>query len=426
MTDYAVRVEELGKLYVIDRRQEKYSTLRDTIVSNLETPFRRMRGRLHGISATGIREEVWALKGVNFEVKHGEVIGIIGRNGAGKSTLLKILSRITEPTAGHVDVYGRVGALLEVGTGFHSELTGRENIFLNGAILGMSREEIRRKFDEIVDFAGVEKFIDTPVKHYSSGMGLRLGFAVAAHLEPDILIVDEVLAVGDAEFQRKCMGKMGEVAGEGRTVIFVSHNMAAVRHLCSRGIYLNSGEVNFSGEIDVVIGKYFNSFSAKSDFVLSDRHDRKGGNDFRFINTKITDLRGDIVEYASSGAPIQFCVDFQRDTGTKTQRYWFSICISDLAGTPLFTVSNYFVDKPYNDLPKQGTLICRLQGLPLVAGTYKGSLWCGTDTQTLDHIVHAFELTVEEGNLYGTGKYPKRDIHGVFVMPDDQWSLHVE
>jgi lipopolysaccharide transport system ATP-binding protein len=217
MSNIALRVENLGKRYRIGGPQEKYQTFRDALTSTVSAPFRKARDLLRGqaYGAAGLREEIWALKDVSFEVKHGEVVGIIGRNGAGKSTLLKILSRITEPTTGFADVYGRVGALLEVGTGFHQELTGRENVYLNGAILGMSRNDIDRKFDEIVDFAGVEKFIDTPVKHYSSGMRLRLGFAVAAHLEPEILVVDEVLAVGDAEFQKKCLGKMSEVAGRG-------------------------------------------------------------------------------------------------------------------------------------------------------------------------------------------------------------------
>ncbi|MFQ3674821.1 MAG: ABC transporter ATP-binding protein, partial [Aggregatilineales bacterium] len=268
MSNIAIRVENLGKLYRIGGKQERYYTLRDTIVDAVSAPFRRVRGLLRGESAADLHEEIWALKDVSFEVKHGDVVGIIGRNGAGKSTLLKILSRITEPTTGYADIYGRVGALLEVGTGFHPELTGRENIYLNGAILGMSRAEINRKFDEIVDFAGVERFIDTPVKHYSSGMGLRLGFAVAAHLEPEILIVDEVLAVGDAEFQKKCLGKMSEVAGEGRTVLFVSHNMAAVRSLCNRGIVLAEGSVIEDCPATLAVDQYLTSVTLQSAWLV--------------------------------------------------------------------------------------------------------------------------------------------------------------
>jgi len=225
MKDIAICVDKLSKRYRIGARQKREATLRKRLGNMLASPFEYLRASLRPPTED---ETLWALRDVSFEVQHGEVLGIIGRNGAGKSTLLKILSRITEPTSGTAALYGRVGSLLEVGTGFHPELTGRENIYMNGAILGMRRAEIDAKFDEIVDFAGVEKFIDTPVKRYSSGMYVRLGFAVAAHLEPEILIVDEVLAVGDAEFQKKCLGKMGEVAKGGRTVLFVSHNMASV------------------------------------------------------------------------------------------------------------------------------------------------------------------------------------------------------
>ena len=252
MSDVAIRVENLSKLYTLGKR-ERYRTLRDTLTDALAAPFRRLR---NGASPETEAETLWALKDVSFEVKHGEVLGVIGRNGAGKSTLLKILSRITEPTGGRAEIHGRVGSLLEVGTGFHPELTGRENIFLNGAILGMKKAEILRKFDEIVAFAEVEKFIDTPVKHYSSGMYVRLAFAVAAHLEPEILIVDEVLAVGDAEFQKKCLGKMGDVAAEGRTVLFVSHNMGAVTSLCTRVVCLANGTVIGNGEPRQVIQEY--------------------------------------------------------------------------------------------------------------------------------------------------------------------------
>ena len=261
MTEIAVRAEHLGKQYRIGAKQEKYTTLRDTLADAFTAPFRRAGKLLRG-QATGaaeLDEIIWALKDVSFEIKHGEVVGIIGRNGAGKSTLLKILSRITEPTEGYADIYGRVGALLEVGTGFHPELTGRENIYLNGAILGMMRGEIDRKFDEIVAFSGVEKFIDTPVKHYSSGMYLRLAFAVAAHLEPEILLVDEVLAVGDATFQKKCIGKMGSVAREGRTVLFVSHNMGAITQLCERALWLDNGQVRLTGSSSEVVAAYLSS-----------------------------------------------------------------------------------------------------------------------------------------------------------------------
>jgi lipopolysaccharide transport system ATP-binding protein len=261
MSDIAIRIEGLGKQYYIGKKLTKNPTLRDNLADAFVAPFRRAGNLLRG-QATGaaeLDETIWALKDVSFEVKRGEIVGIIGRNGAGKSTLLKVLSRITEPTEGYADVYGRVGSLLEVGTGFHQELTGRENIYLNGAILGMTRAEIDRKFDEIVSFAEMERFIDTPVKHYSSGMGLRLGFAVAAHLEPEILLVDEVLAVGDARFQKKCLNKMQDVGHEGRTVLFVSHNMSAITRLCERTILLDEGRVLQDGPSHQVVGAYLSS-----------------------------------------------------------------------------------------------------------------------------------------------------------------------
>ena len=263
MSDIAIHVENLGKQYHIGALQKaggrsSYKSLRDSIASAASAPFRMARNLIgrNGAENNHQDEIFWALKDVSFEVKKGEIVGVIGRNGAGKSTLLKLLSRITEPTAGRVQIHGRVGSLLEVGTGFHPELTGRDNVFLNGAILGMKHAEIARNFDAIVAFAEVEKFIDTPVKHYSSGMYLRLAFAVAAHLETEILIVDEVLAVGDAEFQKKCLGKMQDASRGGRTVLFVSHNMTAVQSLCTRALKLNNGELEVDGQVGLVVERY--------------------------------------------------------------------------------------------------------------------------------------------------------------------------
>jgi lipopolysaccharide transport system ATP-binding protein len=256
MSDTVLRIVGLGKSYQIGEERQRYRTLRETIVQATKRPIERIR---HPGAATHASETLWALKDIDLEVARGEVLGIIGRNGAGKSTLLKILSRITEPTEGRIEIRGRVGSLLEVGTGFHSELTGRENIQLNGAILGMSRAEIRSKFDEIVEFSEIGRFLDTPVKRYSSGMYVRLAFAVAAHLDPEILIVDEVLAVGDAEFQRKCLGKMADIAGGGRTVLFVSHNMGAVNRLCSTGLLLEDGVVRARGPVHEITTMYLRS-----------------------------------------------------------------------------------------------------------------------------------------------------------------------
>lgn len=260
-----IKAENLSKQYVIGGRQEPYSTFRESIVNAARVPLKalRNRGKENG------ENRFWALKDIDFEVMPGEVVGIIGKNGAGKSTLLKVLSRITEPTRGRVELYGRVGSLLEVGTGFHPELTGRENIYLNGAILGMKREEIAKKFDEIVDFAGIEKFLETPVKRYSSGMYVRLAFAVAAHLEPEILVIDEVLAVGDAEFQKKCLGKMDEISRTGKTILFVSHQMGTIAQLCERTLLLENGAVVMNDKTKTVIDYYINKNKLKTSFYKS-------------------------------------------------------------------------------------------------------------------------------------------------------------
>jgi lipopolysaccharide transport system ATP-binding protein len=275
-----VKTENLGKKFIISHeRPERYTALRDVIVNKSKEIINKTRSLFNDdYHPEGEAEEFWALKDINLEIKQGDRLGIIGKNGAGKSTLLKILSRITEPTTGWVGIKGRVASLLEVGTGFHPELTGKENIFLNGAILGMTRSEIKKKFDEIVDFSGVEKFLDTPVKRYSSGMRVRLAFSVAAHLEPEILIIDEVLAVGDASFQKKCLGKMKDVAGEGRTVIFVSHNMVAVQSLCNKGLLLKEGMVDVIGDSTIVVQKYISNFSKQSFFVEFHDMDNAPGN----------------------------------------------------------------------------------------------------------------------------------------------------
>jgi lipopolysaccharide transport system ATP-binding protein len=287
-----IKVENLGKSYIIGHQREKYVALRDVLTNKARQVVSKTKNIFSGgqLIAGNEMEEFWALKDINFEVNQGDRVGIIGRNGAGKSTLLKVLSRITEPTTGRIHLKGRVASLLEVGTGFHPELSGRENIYLNGAILGMSRAEVKKKFDEIVDFAGVEKFLDTPVKRYSSGMYVRLAFAVAAHLEPEILIVDEVLAVGDAEFQKKCLGKMEDVSkNDGRTVLFVSHNMGAIMNLCNNGILLKSGQVDKFGNIKDVVEEYLSS-SIKSDQLSYTK--RLGNKKAEFLDYKLCDSSG--------------------------------------------------------------------------------------------------------------------------------------
>lgn len=298
-----IEVEKIGKRYRLGEGRAPYSTLRESLVGALRSPLKRRRRK-----EPSEKEVVWALKDVSFDVHNGEVVGIIGRNGAGKSTLLKVLSQITEPTTGCARLYGRVGSLLEVGTGFHPELTGKENIYLNGAILGMARSDIEKQFDEIIAFAEVERFINTPVKRYSSGMYLRLAFAVAAHLEPEILVIDEVLAVGDAAFQKKCLGKMGDVAKQGRTVLFVSHNMSAVKQLCSRGILLNSGRIAAQGSINEVLNAYATMVGTNSagEVVFKERDDSPAS----FTRLCLRNSEGTKVSAFSNSEPIIFEIEY--------------------------------------------------------------------------------------------------------------------
>jgi lipopolysaccharide transport system ATP-binding protein len=300
MSDTVIRVENLSKKYLLDHQQEgrsNYKSIKETLPNVVSSLGKKILNPRSNKGFNHSQEEFWALKDVSFEVKQGDRVGIIGRNGAGKSTLLKILSRITEPTNGRIGIKGRIASLLEVGTGFHPELTGRENIFLNGAILGMSQVEMKRKFDEIVDFAEVEKFLDTPVKRYSSGMYVRLAFAVAAHLEPEILIVDEVLAVGDAQFQKKCINKMGEVASEGRTILFVSHNVGAINALCSKAVYLAKGQVKEVGKTADVINNYMSDLFQNSKNDLSQLRMQGFGKITRFIDIQLLTENGQNIHF---------------------------------------------------------------------------------------------------------------------------------
>ncbi len=309
MSDLAIRVDNLGKQYRIGAAQERYRTLRDSLVRAAKNPVGALLGKFGPSNDT-----IWALKDVSFEVKKGQVLGVIGRNGAGKSTLLKVLSRVTEPTEGYAEIRGRVGSLLEVGTGFHPELTGRENIFLNGAILGMKRTEIDRKFDEIVAFSEVEKFIDTPVKRYSSGMYLRLAFAVAAHLEPEILVVDEVLAVGDAEFQRKCLGKMSDVAQEGRTVMFVSHNMSAILRLTEETILLDKGELVLRAPTPQAVDHYMSAgFSQVGERIWEVDEVPSQAAPFRPIALRVHNQDHKVVDTVRSTEPVTICIEYALD-----------------------------------------------------------------------------------------------------------------
>ncbi|XWX05663.1 ABC transporter ATP-binding protein (plasmid) [Aggregatilineales bacterium SYSU G02658] len=419
MGNLAINVSGLSKLYRIGAAQQRQDTLRELITQALTAPLRRARAlaRGEGYGAAGLTEELWALKDVSFEVKHGEVVGIIGRNGAGKSTLLKILSRITQPTAGRVELYGRVGALLEVGTGFHGELTGRENIYLNGAILGMSRAEIDRKFDEIVAFSGVERFIDTPVKHYSSGMGLRLGFAVAAHLEPEILIVDEVLAVGDAEFQKKCLGKMKDVAGEGRTVLFVSHNMAAVEALCHSGILLEQGRVMLRDTARAVIDVYLSSGQAMSARVDLVPYGKASDCALRELRT----LNRDGVETLQfrPDEPITFEVILHVPPEVKDPQ--LGIAINNWRTDRIVTLSTKI--QGYNIPAGAGEVIvrCEMPPIMLAVGTYRLRLVFGTNQTDLEAIDNLPAFEIVPADIYGTGRLPNANQGAVYTRA--AWSV---
>ncbi len=354
----AIHVEGLGKQYRIGGdTQQRYRTLRDSITDAVKMPVRLLRGDLNQRAET-----IWALKDVSFDLQEGQVLGVIGRNGAGKSTLLKILSRVTEPTTGFAEVRGRVGSLLEVGTGFHPELSGRENIFLNGAVLGMGRTEIDRKFDEIVEFAGVGKFIDTPVKRYSSGMYLRLAFSVAAHLEPEILVVDEVLAVGDAEFQRKCLGKMSDVAEAGRTVLFVSHNMSAILRLTERAIVLDKGQIVYEAPTREAVDFYMASgFSQSGERIWEADEVPESATPFRPIALRVRDPRGNVADTVQSREPLDIEVEYELDKEIQGLRV--GIYLITIRGEVVFTSFDTDESKLYekHGVRKPGRYISRAQ-----------------------------------------------------------------
>ncbi|MFL5240819.1 MAG: ABC transporter ATP-binding protein [Gemmataceae bacterium] len=378
MSDVALCVDGLGKQYRLGKR-ERYHSLRDSLAEALRSPLRRWRARRTTAGESAGAASFWALNDVSFEVKRGEVVGIIGRNGAGKSTLLKILSRITEPTSGEAWINGRVGSLLEVGTGFHPELTGRENIYLNGAILGMTRQEITRKFEEIVAFAEVERFLDTPVKHYSSGMYVRLAFAVAAHLEPEIMIVDEVLAVGDAAFQKKCLGKMSEVANTGRTVLFVSHNMAVMANLCDRGILLEQGRVHADGTIQEALNLYSRDFNSNL-FIGEARVDAPCISRVELDPQALHEGRLRVTVAFNSPYPLDPIV---------------GVVVYSRQGSPLFGTNPQLHSDGYcGQTTKAGAATVEVKDLPLYSGFYKASIWL-TDRHGTVHDTKPDALTFE-------------------------------
>ena len=426
MTDVAIRADKLSKRYKIGARQNRHDTLRDQVVNSMKSLFsrnghgasRETRSSMASAQASdsaGPRSSsinhsdyIWALKDVSFEVKHGEVVGFIGRNGAGKSTLLKILSRITQPTTGRAEIYGRVVSLLEVGTGFHPELTGRENIYLNGAILGMKKWEIATKFDEIVAFSEIEKFIDTPVKRYSSGMYVRLAFAVAAHLEPEILIVDEVLAVGDIAFQKKCLGKINQVARDGRTVLLVTHNTDSAATLCNRAVLLKAGHVVLSGPSGQVISQYLAEIMQKEKDKAFRNCERTGNGKILIRSFHLESPNGQVLDTAKTGSPAVFVFGFENCLCQPTDKISLGFSIHDKHGYGLLNYYSHFSGVSYENLPAKGHFKCLLPELPLAAGQY--NLMCRAVSISDETIIqevdwpHVFvPISVTNGDFFGTG-----------------------
>ena len=405
MSQIAIEVAGLGKKYHIGGLQKSYYRLTDQVADMFTAPFRRAGKLLRG-QATGaaeLDETIWAIQDVSFQIKSGEVVGIIGRNGAGKSTLLKILSGISDPNEGYADIYGRVGSLLEVGTGFHAELTGRENIYLNGAILGMKKAEIERKLDEIVAFADIDKFLDTPVKHYSSGMHVRLAFSVAAHLEPEILLVDEVLAVGDMAFQRKCLGKMDDVAQAGRTVVFVSHNMGLLQTLCKRGIFLHKGTVDTDGTITEAVDAYLQTLEQARSQDLSKRTDRKGHGHVKLVGTEVMNNSNGSSSILKTGHPARFvfCV-----SGI-VPGMGCNFFIYDTIGQPITSFQSK-VRGPEDAYDSKNGLkfVCELDELLLLPGRYRIDVAIVGDNLLQDFIEAAAVFEVVEGQVRGRPSQP--------------------
>ncbi len=413
MSDVAIRVESIGKRYRVGERQ-RYLALRDILANAFRFNGKRTP-----------QDHIWAVRDVSFEVRQGEVVGLIGRNGAGKSTLLKLLARITRPTAGRATLHGRIGSLLEVGTGFHPELTGRENVFLSGAILGMSKVEIERKFDEIVAFAEVARFIDTPLKHYSSGMQMRLAFAVAAHLEPEILLVDEVLAVGDAAFQKKCLGKMSDVSRQGRTILFVSHNMAAVNTLCSRCIILDRGAVEFSGPAPDATARYFGKFLDSFDSTDLSGRPRKGNGKARFtsIAVKPENSSGQTVDVAFPGCNLVINLELKCESNFAPAN--LAVIVYDSNGYRVIDANTAqkgeFVSLQAGQAAKASFV---LREVLLKPGKYLVGLWIGRPfMETIDDVEYAtaFDFIESSETARHTETFP-----GIYLCRFEQSVLVME
>ena len=420
VSDTVIRVENLSKKYMLGhQQQETYRTLRDMLANGAKSLSRKLITSSEKKINDATSKEFWALKDISFEIKQGDRVGIIGRNGAGKSTLLKILSRITEPTSGRISIKGRVASLLEVGTGFHPELTGRENIYLNGAILGMSKVEIKKKFDEIVDFAEVEKFLNTPVKRYSSGMYVRLAFAVAAYLEPEILIVDEVLAVGDVQFQKKCLGRMQSVAAGGRTVIFVSHQMAAVSNLCSSCIMLQKGELSFYGRTESAIKHYLaSSTEGKPETKGNLQAFRPSWARSLIISVRILGSNGQEQTSFPLGSDITFEMTFATEDATRLKAPVMGVVINHATfgtvGGVNTRMTGFWPDSgPY----ASATMRCTLKQAPFLQGEYTADVWLGDGSVDIDTLSGYLSFHIEDTDVYETGLTPFANMGVVFLKP---------
>lgn len=411
-----ISVQGIGKQFQLGERRDLSKSFRETLMDIVAAPVRRLRS----LSGRSRDNEFWALRDISFELQEGQVLGIIGRNGAGKSTLLKILSRISEPTEGRAVIRGRVASLLEVGTGFHHELSGRENIFLNGAILGMKKAEIVRKFDEIVAFSGVEKFLDTPIKRYSSGMKVRLAFAVAAHLEPEILIIDEVLAVGDQEFQNKCLGKMNDVATSGRTVLFVSHNMAAVEGLCTTAIHLEQGRLIASGETREIISRYLQFGAQVTDEVDLRNHSRRSSG----AETALEKLRILVADRQSAGQiPIGSDIVFEVHVNPpRPMRYArLAIRLFNSVGLRVTTCHSEYQYDQQISIESPTVLRCTMRNCRLAPGMYTIDLQLDEYTTMVDKIESSVAMEVIPSDLYGTGR--SLPVHSAVVFPEAEWQV---
>jgi lipopolysaccharide transport system ATP-binding protein len=408
-SDLAISVRNLSKAYSIAHNAPKHTTLAEAMMHRLRHPLNRTH-----------RETFWALRDLSLDIKKGSVVGVIGRNGAGKSTFLKILSRITEPTGGKIELYGRIGSLLEVGTGFHPELTGRENIYLNGQILGMRKSEIARQFDAIVEFAEVEKFLDTPVKRYSSGMYVRLAFAVAAHLNPEILVIDEVLAVGDAEFQKKCLGKMGDVARSGRTVLFVSHNMNAIASLCDSAVLLNRGQVEMIGATSDVIDHYSSSIGSGEYFDLSNHPNRSASRSRLLQSIQFFDAAGQGASLFKPGSEMQIQVGIRAHQRIRSPK--LGIGMTSGRGERVCSVATFLSPSPIPPIDGECLLTCRLQLPALVPGRYSLDVGLADgDGAFLDAIYAAAAFDVAECN-YLDSPFPNFSEMGQ-VMVRSEWTF---